>query len=112
MYFGLCPTGEIPGHGLERCRVTLTTAQSTYEKLADGKNWLKVHVCEKARGRGKTRGQWPYRLRSTRAMTNLSSNFGGFRGLGGLQMASEVKFYLGFEISNLDYHGIHVHIAS
>ena len=56
-----------------------------------------------------TRGQWPYRLRSTRA---LSSNYGGFKGLGGLQTASEVKIDLRFVTSNLDYPAIHVHIAS
>ena len=59
-----------------------------------------------------TRGQWPYRLRSTRALTYLSSNFGGFRGLGVLQTAPEVQIDLRFETSNLDYPGIRVHIAS
>ena len=49
-------------------------------------------------GGEKTRGQWPYRLRSTRAMENLS---GGLKSLGGLQ----------FQTSNLEYPGIHVHIA-
>ena len=30
-----------------------------------------------------TRGQWPYILRSTRAIKDLISNYSGFRGLGG-----------------------------
>ena len=45
-------------------------------------------------------------------MENLSSNSGGLRSLSDLQTASEVKFELGFEISNLDYPGIHMHITS
>ena len=59
-----------------------------------------------------TRGQWPYRLRSTKAMAKLNSNCGGFRDLGGLQTASDVQIDLRLETSNLDYPGIHVHIAS
>ena len=58
--------------------------------------------------KAQTRGQWPYRLRSTRAMTNFSSNFGDFRGLSGLQTATEVQIDLRFETSNLYYHGIHL----
>ena len=37
--------------------------------------------------------------------------FGGLRGQYGLQTASEVRSDLGFEISDLNYLHIHVHIA-
>ena len=50
-----------------------------------------------------TRGQWPFRLWSTRAMANLSSHCGGFRGLSGLQTSSKVQIDLRFETSDLDY---------
>ena len=63
-------------------------------------------------GNNITRGQWPYRLQSTRAMENSSSNSGDLNSLGGLQTSSEVQFDLRFETSNLDYPGINVHIAS
>ena len=42
----------------------------------------------------------------------LSSNYVGLRGLSSLQTASDIQFGLIFETSNLDYPGIHVHIAS
>ena len=63
-------------------------------------------------GNNITRGQWPYRLQSTRAMENSSSNSGDLNSLGGLETSSEVQFDLRFETSNLDYPGINVHIAS
>ena len=40
------------------------------------------------------------------------SHFHGLRGSSGLQMASKVKAYLKIELSDLNYPGIHVHIAS
>ena len=55
-----------------------------------------------------TRGQWPYRPASTRAMRNKHVM------LYDLNYLSKylTPFDLRFEISNLDYPGIHVHIAS
>ena len=60
------------------------------------------------------RGQWPFRLESDRTIIKVScnNNFGGLRGYGRHQMASEVKFVLRFEVSSLDCPGIHVDIVS
>ena len=41
----------------------------------------------------------------------FNCHLGGLWGHGGLQTASEVKFELRFEISILNYPGIHVYIA-
>ena len=55
--------------------------------------------------RERTRGQWPYRPTATRAMRNRHV------------MLYDLKqpwrsFYLKFEISSIDYPGVHVYIAS
>ena len=81
----------------------------------------------------RTRGQWPLRPAATSARRNrhvmlydlyyleiyvhiaYNSHFGGLLGHGGLKMASmasEFKFDLRFEISNLNYPGMDVHVAT
>ena len=85
--------------GAEKVSLTEFNFDSRFE--------CKIHEREK-----RTRGQWPYRLRSTRAMINLSSNSGGLICVHGLQTALEAQFDLIFETSRLNYCGIHVHIAS
>ena len=94
---------------------------------------LKLHIfyCMYGQVGIATRGQWPYRPASKRAMKNkhmmlhdfnyfgtnvyiaYNSHLNGIWGHYGLptaSMASKVKYDPRFETSNLNYHGIDVHI--
>ena len=63
-----------------------------------------IREVELARCVNVTRGQWPYRPAATGAMTNRHVMLYGIKW-------PRSSYDLRFEISNLEYPGIHVHIA-
>ena len=93
-----------------RCRsepTTWLTAGSASQFILPGRSSVsdRFSVAAKRRHENGTRGQWPYRPAATRAMRNRHA------------MLYDIKrpwrsFDVRFEISNLYYPGIHVHIAS